>query len=181
MRTLKLANRKFGLLTPVRRCGHRGKQVLWFCRCDCGKTHKLVTRALTSGNTKSCGCLRRRTGKNNPTTIHGHCPKKGLRSPEWRAYHNAKQRCINPHNISYKYYGGRGIQFKYVSFMEFLIDVGKRPSSDYTLDRTDNNGHYELGNCRWATHVTQVLNRRIKKLTDFSDQEIRQEFLRRNL
>jgi len=185
MKSLNLTGKKFGRLTVLQMAGHRRYSSmcirLWLCRCDCGKSIKTITRSLISGNTRSCGCLRQKSGSENPSFIHGYCPKYGNRSPEWRAYANAKQRCINPHNISYPYYGGRGIQFRYKSFLEFLADVGKRPSTKYTLDRANNNGHYEKGNCRWATSKVQVANRRIKKITDFSDDEIQTEFYRRGL
>jgi len=149
MKPSKLAGLKFNSLKVIRRFGSdKLKRILWLCRCDCGKICKATTWGLRTGNNKSCGCLRHRFGMDNPTAIHGHCPKKGQRTPEWRAYHNARQRCINPHNISYPYYGARGIEFHYSSFVEFLRDVA---------------------------------NRRMKMIIDFSDYEIRQEFLRRAL
>lgn len=181
MKPLELSGIKFDKLTVLHRIGHRKLEVLWLCRCDCGNLFEATTGGLRSGNNKSCGCLKHRLGPDNPTTIHGHCPKRGLRSPEWRAYYNAKQRCINPHNISYPYYGGRGIQFRYDSFLDFLADVGFRPTPKHTLDRQNNDGHYEKGNCRWVTQDIQVQNRRIKKITEFSNEELLQECLRRGL
>jgi hypothetical protein len=181
MKPLNLVGTKFNKLTVIRRSGHRKLQVLWLCQCDCGNSFEATTRGLRSGNNKSCGCLKHRFGLDNPTAIHGHCPKRGLRTPEWRAFHNARQRCINPHNISYKYYGGRGIEFRYTTFQEFFADVGLRPTPLHTLDRRENNGHYEKGNCRWVTSDIQVQNRCIRKITEFSDDEIRQEYARRNL
>lgn len=75
----------------------------------------------------------------------------------WRAM---KNRCNNPHADNYSRYGGRGIKIKYTSFQEFLDDVGARPSTIHTIDRVNNNGHYERGNCRWATPKEQQANRR---------------------
>lgn len=75
-------------------------------------------------------------------------------------YHDAKRRCNNPKHHSYHNYGGRGIQFKFNSFEEWLDHMGPRPSG-YEMDRIDNNGHYEIGNLRWADFSTQQKNKRM--------------------
>ena len=76
-----------------------------------------------------------------------------------RLYDKAKQRCVNPKNNSYKYYGKRGIKFLFSSFEEFCLAVGPRPTG-YSLDRIDNNGHYCKENVRWADVKTQANNKR---------------------
>ena len=75
-------------------------------------------------------------------------------------YSNAKQRCTNPKNKSYKDYGGRGIKFLFDSLQEFKEELGERPEG-YTLDRIDNDGNYEKGNVRWASRSVQMQNRRV--------------------
>lgn len=85
---------------------------------------------------------------------------EGKRRPEYQAYMDAKRRCTKSELPNYKDYGGRGIEFRYKNFREFVQDVGLRPSPDYSLDRTNNDGHYEPGNCRWATYSEQSANRR---------------------
>lgn len=82
--------------------------------------------------------------------------------PEYRAYQAAKGRCQNPKHKLFKYYGERGIEFRFDSFKSFLDILGFRPSSKYSLDRINNNGHYEPGNVRWATKQEQVLNRNLQ-------------------
>lgn len=79
--------------------------------------------------------------------------------PEFCAVDAAKQRCTNPNNPQYRNYGARGIECR-ITYKELLAAIGPRPSSLYSLDRIDNDGHYEASNLRWATHKQQMTNRR---------------------
>lgn len=81
------------------------------------------------------------------------------KTPEYRAYIDAKSRCTNPNSQRWYTHGGRGIKFLFNNFGEFFEAVGPRPDG-LTLDRIDNDGHYEAGNLRWATPSQQVSNRR---------------------
>lgn len=86
-------------------------------------------------------------------------------SPEYRSWQAMKNRCQNPKSVQWKDYGGRGIKYceRWADFANFYADMGLRPSLDYTLDRINNDGNYEPGNCRWANRTTQVLNQRFRK------------------
>jgi len=70
-------------------------------------------------------------------------------------------RCENPNRLDWNYYGGRNITVcaPWHVFATFLNDMGARPEG-FTLDRINNNGNYEPGNCRWVSHKEQCLNRR---------------------
>jgi hypothetical protein len=85
------------------------------------------------------------------------------KTPEYRAWVAAKNRCFDPKNTSYRYYGGRGITVDPVfvdSFEAFYAEVGPRPSPTHSLDRKDVNGNYAPGNLRWASVEEQLANRR---------------------
>lgn len=84
--------------------------------------------------------------------------------PEYAAWRDAVQRCTNPNNHAFDRYGGRGIRVCERwsgpdGFDRFWEDMGPRPDG-YSLDRIDNEGHYEPGNCRWATTEAQNRNTR---------------------
>jgi hypothetical protein len=111
-------------------------------------------KLLTTGHTTSCGCLRGRR-----KTKYGIYARQFV---EYRIWMNMKQRCGNPKDIRYKWYGARGIAVceRWKSFVNFLADMGRRPSSDYVLDRINVNGNYEPNNCRWLSKEKSSGNRR---------------------
>lgn len=75
-----------------------------------------------------------------------------------RTFSLMKYRCNTKTSPDYPRWGGRGIKVKYKDYYEFYADVGDKPSSKHSIDRIDPAGHYEVGNCRWATSKEQSNN-----------------------
>jgi hypothetical protein len=146
---IDLTGKVFGKVVVIEYAGKaKNGQTLWICLCECGNRTKAFGSHLTRGNTKSCGCGKGRF-------IHGM-----YKSPEYQAYIHAKSRCENPDTKCYENYGGRGIQFRFKNFEDFFKEVGHRPEGE-SLDRIDNNGHYEVGNLKWSTRKEQQNNTRM--------------------
>jgi len=88
--------------------------------------------------------------------------KKHWTSKEYNSFRHALSRCNNSNNQFYKNYGGRGIKVLYKSFEEFVSDLGPKPKNS-ELDRINNDGNYEIGNCRWTSIKKNRLNKRVQK------------------
>ncbi len=161
MKPVDLVGLRFGRLLIVERGvnSSTGKCRFW-CVCDCGVKKKLVLgTSLLTGKTKSCGCYRVEFGRKIGSSYATH---RMTDTPEYRCWANLKDRCYNKSNKSYRRYGGRGIRVCKrwrKSFEAFLEDMGLRPDPKLTIERKNNNGHYEKRNCMWATRSQQQRNK----------------------
>jgi len=152
---VNIAGQRFGRLIAIRPNGQdTGKNMRWYCQCDCGRSHTTLGTSLRSGHTHSCGC--KKGGYR-----HGHC-----KNPLFDTWYNMLARCTNSKHPSYKDYGGRGIRVckRWSNFASFLADVGPRPPG-LVLDRIHNDGNYTPANVRWTTYKKSNRNSRHFKLT----------------
>ena len=155
-----LVGKRFERLTVISRVGTKWGCATWLCRCDCGSNTTCTTGNLTTGNSKSCGCLQRERATER-LTKHGRHGEKLY----W-VWGEMKQRCKNPKRPGYKNYGGRGISVcrewsDYATFREWAISNGY--VHGLTIDRVNNDGNYEPSNCQWATMLMQSRNKRNTK------------------
>jgi hypothetical protein len=158
-----LVGREFGRLSVASFAGRNGKHRFWNCDCECGGHTVSRTDALLYGLSESCGCLNSQIVSEMSRT-HGQAWPQA--TPEYRAWAHMKGRCTNPAHDNWDDYGGRGItvcERWLQSFEAFYADMGPRPNHELSLDRINNEGNYEPGNCRWATIAQQNSNRRPRR------------------
>ena len=178
MRARNITGQQFGRLTALYPTGERRHgNIVWRLRCDDGNEIEAPINRLNSGRILSCGCLRREN-----RFRHGDSTRD-TKSPLF--WHNIKERCLNPKNKGFKNYGGRGITMwpewvnNYPAFRDHILySIGPRPSPKYSIDRINNEGHYEPGNLKWSTQPQQRLNaRNVSELTKFLNELVRNETL----
>lgn len=152
-----LTGQRFGKLTAIEIVGtSNDRHKIWRCICDCGKETLVKANALTTGRTKSCGCLRFDIGDRRRT--HG-----GSSERLFMVWEGMRARCNSPSCRDYRYYGAKGVRIceewnDYGAFREWALANGYDPTAsfgDYTIDRIDPHKNYEPSNCRWIPNSEQ--------------------------
>jgi hypothetical protein len=155
MKFVDRVGQRFGKLVVIEQAGRNNlKKVLWRCKCDCGKKTIVVSGALVTGNTSSCGCV-------IPNFKHG-----GWKNSSYNSWRAMIRRCTKPKDKDYKRYGALGITVctRWMNYVNFVADMGE-PIGTETLDRIDPTGNYEPANVRWASPTVQARNVKVRKST----------------
>lgn len=154
----ELTGKKYGRLTVKQFIGKKGNHYLWKCQCECGNISIVHASALKTGNTKSCGCLKKeQNGKASIT--HGK-----RRTPLYTVWINMKRRCNNKNDKSYRFYGEKGVRVcnlwekDFGAFYDWSMKNGYEKGLQ--LDRIDTCGNYSPENCRFISQKENENNRR---------------------
>jgi hypothetical protein len=161
-----LTDQKFGRRTVLGQAESKNGKRRWKTVCECGKEQVVIGADLKRRH--SCGCYVVEYATNH-NRRHGGA-RRGKMTQEYRAWKEAQDRCYRATSPFYHRYGGRGIGMCdrwRESFETFLADMGPKPSAQHSIDRVDNDGHYEPGNCRWATKKEQARNQSSNRLLTY--------------
>ncbi len=155
---------RFNMLTIIHEVPKHKTRRHFLCKCDCGQTREVALIRLTTGKTRSCGCIAIKILKQRFTThgMGGH--------PLYNVWNSMKQRCSNPKQRAYYRYGGRGIRvcnewLRFEPFKNWALSNGYK--EDLTLERVDNDGNYEPDNCAFVSKKRQANNRKTNRFIDY--------------
>lgn len=148
-KAIDLTGQRFGRWVVIRFAGtEKWRDARWLCRCDCERKAIVRGSSLRSGTSHQCMQCAKTTHEQTGTHLY-------------RMWEHMIQRCENPNATAYKYYGKRGIKIcaewrkNFTTFRQWALEHGYR--EDLTIDRIDNDGDYEPGNCQFLTRSENSL------------------------
>lgn len=138
------------------------------------KEHFYIRSDSISGFRKQCIECYKRINRKSPIKkpMESVSIESKRKTNGYNSWNSMKARCYNKNTFGYERYGGRGIKVSddwKKSYHNFIRDVGERPSIYHSIDRIDNDGNYEKGNCKWSTRFEQAQNRRKRKSSSCSN------------
>lgn len=154
----------FGRLTAVSRAENKGKKTAWLCSCVCGNTLTVTASSLSTGHTKSCGCL-----VTDTVTKHGEGgSNRNTRTKLYQVWATMVSRCRWKAGPVFHHYGGRGITVcdawrDFKAFRSWAIQNGYKEGLQ--IDRINNDAGYQPENCRWVPQQVNAQNKRVTKLS----------------
>lgn len=133
----------------------------WNCICECGKTTVVRGSSLLYGDSLSCGCIAKERLIERSTTHGHHVGGSQGRTITYISWMDLRLRTSKPNRKDSHIYYGMYVDLRWLEdFSLFLLDMGARPSKEYTLDRIDGTKGYYKENCRWSTKKEQANNRK---------------------
>jgi len=183
-----LTGKTYGRLTVLAYHHSSNRRRYYTCLCSCGNEVIVRANQLTTGKTRSCGCLLAESREQNlklgrlkkipePTISKRELLRQKYRlkheNPRlYRIWQSMKSRCYYQKNRCYRNYGGRGIRVcdewlgSFDSFANWALS--NEYADNLTIDRINNNGNYEPDNCRWITNAEQQKNKRPRQVRQHS-------------
>lgn len=166
-----MRGQRYGRLTVVEYVDTVNRRARWRCRCDCGNEVVKYGNHLRMGHTRSCGCLADEYRKDHPEAIRlarvANTTHGGTHDRLFKIWTSMRNRCSNPRNPAYKWYGAKGVQVceewsDYETFKAWAYANGYDDTAKIhvcSIDRIDVNGNYSPDNCRWTDIKTQAENK----------------------
>lgn len=162
---MEIIGQKFNNITIIRDLGRFDKngtgnvQRYVEVECKCGNVFQVLYNSVKGGNTKSCGCHKKKVARESMKANRYDWSKHGMsREKIYKVWTSMKQRCENEKEKYYHRYGGRGISVceewtnekdGFINFYNWAVDNGYEEG--LSIDRVENDGDYEPSNCQWIT------------------------------
>ena len=170
-----ITGKKIGHLTALRFDHMKGKKSYWEFKCICGNT--CIKRSDCLNEDSSCGCWTKKRKSELMNERHSNDEHHDSKTRFYSIWNGAKTRCTNSNDSHYYLYGGRGIKFEWVSYIDFKKDMYESylqacklyGEENVSIERLNVNGNYCKTNCKWIHIKQQAKNRRTNVIVEMND------------